>query len=75
VAATVRDDRAELAQGDMTLALDGKNRSDFGYDAGTDRLVYDSGRLSLGRHTLKITATDAAGNTTTETKTFKVIRR
>jgi hypothetical protein len=75
VAATVRDDRAELTQGDMTLALDGQNRGSFGYDAGTDRLVYDSGRLSLGRHTLKITATDAAGNTTTETKTFKVIRR
>jgi subtilisin family serine protease len=75
IAATVRDDRAELTQGDMTLALDGRNRAGFGYDAGTDRLVYDSGRLSLGQHTLKITATDAAGNTTTETKTFKVIRR
>jgi len=34
-----------------------------------------SSRLSLGRHTVKITATDAAGNTATETKTFKVIRR
>src|SRR5215217_547074 len=75
VAATVRDDRAELTQGDMTLALDGRNQTGFGYDAGTDRLAYDSGRLSLGQHTLKITATDAAGNTTTETKTFKVIRR
>jgi subtilisin family serine protease len=75
IAATVRDDRAVLTQGDITLALDGRNRAGFGYDAGTDRLVYDSGRLSLGQHTLKITATDAAGNTTTETKTFKVIRR
>jgi thermitase len=75
VAATVRDDRADLTQGDMTLALDGKNRSGFSYDAGTDRLVYDSGRLSLGQHTLMITATDTAGNTTTQTKTFKVIRR
>src|SRR5215212_8194160 len=75
VAATVRDDRAELTQGDMTLALDGRNQTGFGYDAGTDRLAYDSGRLTLGQHTLKITATDAAGNTTTETKTFKVIRR
>jgi thermitase len=75
IAATVRDDRAELAQGDMTFALDGQPRGAFAYDASTDRLTFDSGKLSLGRHTARITATDAAGNTTTETKTFKVIRR
>jgi thermitase len=75
ITATVRDDRAELTLRDMTLVLDGRNQAGFGYDAGTDRLAYDSGRLSLGQHTLKITATDAAGNTATETKTFKVVRR
>jgi hypothetical protein len=36
-------------------------------------LVYDSGRLSIGRYTVKITATDAAGNTATEIRTFKII--
>jgi thermitase len=75
IVATVRDDRAELTQGDMTLALDGRDQSAFSYDAATDRLTFDSGKLPLGQHTAKITATDAAGNTTTETKTFKVIRR
>jgi subtilisin family serine protease len=76
IAATVSDDRAELTQGDITFALDGRDRAGaFAYDAGTDRLVYDSARLSTGQHTIKITATDAAGNTATETKTFKVVRR
>ncbi len=76
IAATVSDDRAELAQGDISFALDGRDRTGaFDYDAGTDRLVYDSARLSRGQHTVKITATDDAGNTTEETRTFRVVRR
>jgi subtilisin family serine protease len=50
ITATVRDDRAELTQGDMTLALDGRNQAGFGYDAATNRLAFDSERLSLGQH-------------------------
>ena len=73
--ATVRDDRAELSQGDIRFALDGQERSTFSYDAGADRVIFDSGRLSLGKHTARITATDDAGNTITRTWTFKVIRR
>lgn len=70
------DDRAKLAQGDITLTLDGRDRTGaLAYDAGAERLVYDSARLSTGQHKVEITATDEAGNTTTATKTFRVVRR
>jgi hypothetical protein len=36
-------------------------------------LVYNSERLSLGKHTVRITAADATGNDTTRTWTFKVV--
>ena len=76
IAATVSGDRAKLAQGDKTLTLDGRDRTGaIAYDAGADRLVYDSARLSTGQHRVEITATDEAGNTTTATKTFRIVRR
>jgi hypothetical protein len=71
----VRDDRAELTQGDITLALDGQARTNFAYDASTDRLSYNSTKLKVGKHTIKITAKDDAGNTVTKTTAFKVVRR
>jgi hypothetical protein len=70
ITATVRD---ELTQGDIRFALDGRDTSTFSCDAG--RLIYDSGRLSRGKHQASITATDAAGDTVTKTWTFKVVRR
>ena len=73
--ATVRDDRAELSRASISFSLDGQQRDTFSYDAGTDRLSYDSGRLSLGKHTATITATDPAGNIATWTWTLKVVRR
>ncbi len=75
VTATVRDDRTELSESNIRLALDGQKRDGFSYDAGTDRLTYNGGRIPVGNHTVTITATDAAGNETTETWTFKVVRR
>ena len=74
VAATVRDNRTELSKSNIRLALDGRERAGFSYDAGTDRLTYNGGQLSVGNHKVTITATDAAGNDTTETWTFKVVR-
>ncbi len=75
VTATVRDDRAELTTGDVGLAIDGKAKTAFTYDAAKDRLAYNSTKLSLGEHTIRIIATDGAGNKTTETSSFKVVRR
>jgi len=75
VTATVRDDRTELSESNICLTLDGQERAGFSYDAGADRLAYNGGRLSLGNHTVTITATYAAGNDASETWTFKVVRR
>jgi hypothetical protein len=75
VTATVRDDRTELSESNIRLALDGQDRTGLSYDAGTDLLTYNGGRISPGNHTVTITAADAAGNDTTETWTFKVVRR
>jgi subtilisin family serine protease len=75
VTATVRDDRAELTKGDVGLAIDGKAKTAFTYDAAKDRLAYNSTKLSLGKHTIRIIATDGAGNKTTKTSSFKVVRR
>src|SRR5918999_1389655 len=62
ITATVRDDRDELSQNNISLALDGEARSNISYDASTDRLTYQSARISAGKHTGRIVATDAAGN-------------
>jgi hypothetical protein len=48
-------------------------KSTFSYDGVAVRLIYDSGRLLVGRHAVRITATDEAGNTYTRTWTFRVI--
>jgi subtilisin family serine protease len=75
ITATVRDDRTELSESDVGFSLDGQEMGTFSYDAGTNRLTYNGGRVSLGNQTVTITATDAAGNDAVETWTFRVIRR
>ena len=67
----MRDDRAKLTQNDITFALEGQDQGALAYDAGTDRLTFDSGWLSLGQHTVKITATYAAGNTIMQTRSSR----
>jgi hypothetical protein len=47
----------------------------FSYAASTDRLTYQGARVSAGKHTVRIVATDAAGNDTVRTWSFKVVRR
>jgi hypothetical protein len=73
--ATVRDDRAELSQGNLSFSLDGQERNTFSYDATSDSFTYNSGQLSIGKHVARITATDAAGNTAVAPWTLKVVRR
>jgi thermitase len=74
IAATVTDAETELRQGSIKLSLDGNPRSSFSYDTGTDRLTYTPPRLAYGRHTVEVVAKDDAGNTTTYTWGFKVVR-
>ena len=74
VAATVTDAETELRQGSIQFSLDGNRRDNFSYDAGTDRLTYTPPRLAFGRHKAQVVAEDDAGNVTTYTWGFKVVR-
>ncbi len=71
----MRDDRDELSQNNVRFFLDGREMDTFSYAANTDRLTYQSARVSAGRHTGRIVATDAAGNDAVRTWSFNVVRR
>ncbi|MBA4116278.1 MAG: S8 family serine peptidase, partial [Rubrobacter sp.] len=74
IAATVSDDRTELAKGSIQLYVDEAEKMNFSYDPANDRLTYTSARLSYASHTVRIVATDAAGNATTKSWSFRVVR-
>jgi hypothetical protein len=75
ISAVVRDAETELTQGNIMLEVDGVSKPFFSYDAGTDRLTYQSGRLSYGLHTVRVKATDAQNATGDESWSFKVIKK
>ncbi len=74
ISATVQDDRSELMKSDIRLFVDGKEKTSFSYDQVKDKLSYTSTRLSYARHTVKIVADDAAGNTAIKAWRFTVVR-
>jgi len=74
ISATVRDAQTNLSKSNIKLFVDGKRKSTFSYDRSTDHLSYTSGRLSLGRHTVKIIATEGI-NRTTKSWRLKVVGR
>lgn len=74
ISATVTDNRTELRKSNIRLYLDGTRRKTFDYNAVKDRLGYVPAKLSYGKHSAKILAKDAAGNVTTRTWGFKVVR-
>jgi hypothetical protein len=74
IRAVVRDTETDLKQGNIKLFVDGKART-FSYKAATDRLRHTSNKLSLGRHKVRIEATDASGLKGKKTSKFKVVRR
>ncbi|MGH3090362.1 MAG: hypothetical protein ACRDSJ_24010 [Rubrobacteraceae bacterium] len=66
--------QGEPAKGDIKLFLDGRARS-FAYDPSNDRLSFTATNLSFEKHTIKIVATDAAGNATTRSWSFTVKKK
>ena len=74
VSATVSDTETDLQKPDIRLYLDGTQRGAFTYNAETNRLSYTTPTLSFARHTVRIVATDEAGNTTSYGWGFKVVR-
>jgi subtilisin-like proprotein convertase family protein len=70
IRATVTD-TAGLTSSNIRLLVDNKARS-FSYDPATGALSYTSGRLSSGKHMVKIVATDAHGGVTTKSWRFTI---
>lgn len=73
VRATVRDAGSELARADMRLYVGGRAKA-FSYDAKTDKLGRATGRLAYGRHFVRVTATDDAGNRAVRSWSFRVVK-
>ena len=75
IGATVRDERSQLSAGSLVLYVDGVRTEEFTYDPATGRLSYvPSKRFSWGEHTVRVLATDEAGNTSTRNWDFLVQR-
>lgn len=74
IKAVVKDDFGQLALEGTKMFVDGKLRPAF-YDPATQKLVRQSNKLSFGKHTVMIEATDAQGSKTTKRWSFKVVRR
>ena len=74
IKATVSDEGPELRKSNIRLYLDGKKRTKFTYNKDTDRLGYTAPRLSYSKHTVKVVATDAAGNRSVKSWRFTVRR-
>ncbi len=74
IKATVRDATTELSRDDIKLYVDGRRKTRFSYDRKEDVLSRASGRLSFGRHNVRVVARDAAGNVASRTWGFKVVR-
>jgi CSLREA domain-containing protein len=75
IQAVVRDNLTDLAKGNIRLFVDGKRKTGFSYDRATDRLGFTARKLSFKRHTVRITATDGAGNAATKSWSFTVKKR
>lgn len=76
ISATVTDRQTELIKANIKVFLDGKEVTNFDYDQVSDKLSFrPEKRLRAGkRHKVEIRATDGV-ESTTKTKTFRVIRR
>ena len=74
IGASVGDAETDLTENDVTLSFDGRPKAGFSYAASDDRIVYRSGRLSYGFHTVRISARDPEGLDSNEAWRFKVRR-
>lgn len=71
IKAKVTDGPADLEKADITLSVDGGRKS-FSYDPASGVAVHLSKKLKPGRHTVKVVATDAAGNVASRQWSFTV---
>ncbi len=75
IQATVGDSPNNPAKSGIQLFLDGKRKTGFAYNQATGRLSFTARNISLGRHTVKVVATDAAGNVAARVWSFTVKKK
>ncbi|MGH3088647.1 MAG: Ig-like domain-containing protein, partial [Rubrobacteraceae bacterium] len=73
--ATVTNAPNGLVRSDIEVFVDNQKVSGFSYDPSSGELSFTSKKLSFKKHTVKIVATDAAGNTTTSQWSFTVKKK
>ena len=71
---TVRDTQTNLQKTNLRLYFDGVRITTFTYDAGADVLRYTPTTRSYGTHSVRVVATDAAGNVGSKQWCFKIVR-
>lgn len=62
IRAVVNDNITNLQKANIKLYVAGKKITRFSYSAATNKLVYNSPKLTKGKKTVKLVATDSAGN-------------
>ncbi|MCA3748338.1 MAG: CSLREA domain-containing protein [Rubrobacter sp.] len=74
IRATVRDNLTNLQKGNIKLYVNGVliSPTKWSYNASTDKLTYNSPKLSKGKKTVKIVATDRAGNVGARSWSFTI---
>ncbi|QIN79058.1 S8 family serine peptidase [Rubrobacter marinus] len=71
----VRDTQTNLQKANLQLYLDGARVTTFTYDAAADVLRYTPPtNRAYGTHTVRVVATDAAGNVGNKQWSFKIVR-
>jgi hypothetical protein len=74
IAASVRDDRGPLVKANLSLRVDGKPIR-FAYDPESGRMTFRPKHpIRFGRHTVRLTARDGAGNSKCVAWDFEVVR-
>jgi hypothetical protein len=56
----------------VQLSVDGARKANFTYNPNSGALSFTSGPLGEGRHTVRVTATDPQGATTSRSWSFRV---
>jgi hypothetical protein len=72
VKALVRDSATDLAKSNIKLFIDDARKRKFSYNSATDKLVFQSKRLSFGRHEVMIRAQDAEPLEVVKTWSFRI---
>lgn len=74
ITAIVRDAQTDLSKNNIRLYFDGRLRRTFSYDRAANRLAFVPPRLGVGRHSVRIVASDGAGRQNARSWSFKVRR-